>query len=85
MTELKIPPIWKDRIVSWMRDLIIVFGMWSIWLISVYMEYAMYKYIVMSFIGIIIGIIILLGEHYRAVDYKVREYELELKRIKSVK
>lgn len=84
MTELRIPEIWKERIISWLRDLIIVFGMWSIWLISVYMDYVKYKYIVMTFIGIIIGIIILLGEHYRAVDYKIREYEREYKRLKKI-
>lgn len=81
MTEIKLSPIWKERIIYWCRDLMIVFGMWSIWLVRVYMPDVPQKTVVTVFIGIIIAITILLGEYYRVIDYTVRELEREKERI----
>lgn len=76
--DLKLPEIWKERMVQWSRDLVIVFAMWCIWLVSVYMPDLGQKNVIRVFLGLIIAIIILLGEHYRSVDYAVRDLEKEL-------
>jgi hypothetical protein len=83
MTEIKISPIWKERIVYWCRDLVIVFGMWSIWLINVYMPDIAQKIAVTVFIALIIAFTIVLGEYYRVVDYTIRSLEEERDRIKN--
>ena len=85
MTDLKIPPIWKDRIVAWCRDLILIFAMWSIWLGRVYVPDIEYSNIITGFQITIIAFIILLGEHYRAVDYSIRDLESEYNKIKNMK
>ena len=85
MTEIHISPIWKERIIYWCRDLIIVFSMWSIWLVRVYMPSIAQTNVVTGFLITIITITILLGEYYRVVDYTVRELDNELNRLKKVR
>ena len=81
--EIKLNEIWKERIIYWCRDLVIVFSMRSIWLVNVYMVDSAQKTVVTVFIGLIIAITILLGEYYRVTDYTVRGLEAELKEIKA--
>ncbi len=84
MTELKIPRIWIDRVINWMRDLIIVFGVWAALLVRRYMIDEPMKNVVTAFLITIVVIIILLGEYYRNVDYTVRDLETELNRLKKI-
>lgn len=84
MTEINISPIWKERVIYWCRDLIIVFAMWSIWLTRVYMPDIAQRNVVTVFMAIIIAITILLGEYYRVIDYTVRGLENDLERLKKI-
>jgi len=84
MTEIKVSAIWKERIIYWCRDLVIVFAMWSIWLTRVYMPNIAQRNVVTVFLAIIIAITILLGEYCRVVDYTIRELENKRDRIKKM-
>ena len=73
----------KRRIVGWLRDLIIVFAMWSIWLVRDYMPDLETKNIVTGFLVTILVIVILIREYIVSLDNKIIGFELEMARIKA--
>lgn len=73
----------KRRIVGWLRDLIIVFIMWSIWLVRDYMDDIETKNIVTGFLITILVIVILIREYIVALDNKIIAFDLELARLKK--
>ena len=73
----------KRRIVGWMRDLILIFGMWCIWLVNKYVIDPEIKVIITSFLITIISITVLIREYFVTVDQKVISLERELQKIKS--
>ena len=84
MTSIKIDfQALKRRIVGWLRDLIIVFAMWSIWLVRDYMPDLETKNIVTGFLVTILAIVILIREYIVSLDNKIIGFELEMARIKA--
>jgi len=73
----------KRRIVGWLRDLIIVFSMWSIWLVRDYMPDVETKNIVTGFLVTILVIVILIREYIVALDNTITALELDLARLKN--
>ena len=73
----------KRRIVGWLRDLILVFTMWSIWLVRDYLDDLEIKNIVTGFLITILVIVILIREYIVALDNKIIAFELEMARIKK--
>ena len=73
----------KRRIVGWLRDLIIVFSMWSIWLVRDYMPDIETKNIVTGFLITILVIVILIREYIVALDNAITALELDLARLKN--
>ena len=73
----------KRRVVGWLRDLIIVFAMWSIWLVRDYMPDLETKNIVTGFLVTILAIVILIREYIVSLDNKIIGFELEMARIKA--
>lgn len=80
MVELKLTYQWKQKIVGWCRDLVIVFGMWIIWLTDVYMPESGQQMAVRIFAIAIIVITILIREY---VDFSIISLENELQRLKQ--
>lgn len=78
--EVKISNRWKQKIMGWARDLILVFSMWCIWLTDVYMIECLQQWVVRVFLIAIIVIIILIREYQDATIYQL---EQELKNIKN--
>ena len=72
----------KRRVVGWMRDLLLVFGMWCIWLVRDYVANEGIKNVVTGFLITMIAIVILIREYVVTLDQKIIGYELELERIK---
>ena len=72
----------KRRIVGWLRDLIIVFIMWSIWLVRDYLHDVEIKNIVTGFLITILVIVILIREYIVSLDNTIIGFELEMARIK---
>ena len=71
------------RIVGWLRDLILVFSMWSIWLVRVYLPDLETKNIVTGFLVTVIVITIIIREYIVSLDNTIANMELDLERIKS--
>lgn len=76
-------PALKRRIVGWLRDLIIVFTMWSIWLVRDYLADVETKNIVTGFLITILVIVILIREYIVALDNTIMALELEMARLKK--
>lgn len=73
----------KRRIVGWLRDLIIVFTMWSIWLVRDYLPDLETKNIVTGFLITILVIVILIREYIVSLDNTINSLELDLARMKK--
>ena len=73
----------KRRIVGWLRDLIIVFSMWSIWLVRDYLADLETKNIVTGFLITILVIVILIREYIVSLDNTITSLELDLARLKN--
>ena len=73
----------KRRIIGWLRDLIIVFTMWSIWLVRDYLEDLEIKNVVTGFLITILVIVILIREYIVSLDNKIMAFDLELARLKN--
>lgn len=73
----------KRRIIGWLRDLIIVFTMWSIWLVRDYLTDLEIKNIVTGFLITILVIVILIREYIVSLDNKIMAFDLELARLKG--
>ena len=73
----------KRRIIGWLRDLIIVFTMWSIWLVRDYLADIEIKNIVTGFLITILVIVILIREYIVSLDNKIMAFDLELARLKN--
>lgn len=73
----------RRRLVGWLRDLIIVFAMWSIWLVRDYMSDLETKNVVTGFLITIIVITILIREYIVSLDNTIISMDLELERIKN--
>lgn len=71
------------RLVGWLRDLILVFSMWSIWLVRDYVDDLEIKNVVTGFLITVIVITILIREYIVSLDNTVIGYELELQKIKG--
>ena len=71
------------RLVGWLRDLILVFSMWSIWLVRDYLHDIDIKNVVTSFLVTVIVITILIREYIVSLDNTIIGYELEFERIKN--
>ena len=71
------------RVVGWLRDLILVFSMWSIWLVRVYLPDLETKNIVTGFLVTVIVITIIIREYIVSLDNTIINMELDLERIKS--
>jgi len=78
--EIKISGHWKQKIMGWARDLIIVFAMWSIWLTDVYMAESFQQLVVRIFLIAVIAITILMREYQ---DYTIYHLEEELQELKN--
>ena len=83
MVELKLSYQWKERIIGWMRDLILILGMWSIWLIHDYMPDERIMIILTWFIGTMIALVVLIKEYIVSIDSKILEFDRELEKIKK--
>lgn len=70
------------RLVGWLRDLILVFSMWSIWLVRDYMPDLATKNVVTGFLIAVIVITILIREYIVGLDNAIIGMELELEKIK---
>jgi hypothetical protein len=81
--EIKINRAWKMRVVGWLRDIILILGMWSIWLVREYMSSPFHEDVVTGFLITIIAIIVLIKEYVVNVDTKIQEFEREYNRIKK--
>jgi hypothetical protein len=79
MTEIKITQKWKNRIMRWMRYLLIVFAMWTIHLSNNYVSIPFYQWVINAFQIIIIAFTILYEEYTDAI---ITALDLELERIK---
>lgn len=82
---MEFKPDWegmKRRIVGWMRDLILIFGMWCIWLVNKYVINEEIKVIITGFLITIIAITVLIREYFVSVDNKLLSLEREYDRIK---
>ena len=73
----------KRRIVGWLRDLIIVFSMWSIWLVRDYLDDVEIKNIVTGFLITILVIVILIREYVVSLDNKIMGFELAIANLKA--
>lgn len=65
--EIKINLNWKNRLLRWAHDLVLIFSMWSIWLVRVYLIDKFYANIVTGFIIVIIVLTILYEEYYESM------------------
>ena len=73
----------KRRIVGWLRDLILIFAMWSIWLVRDYLDDLEIKNIVTGFLITILVIVILIREYIVSLDNTIMSLELDLARLKK--
>lgn len=80
LVELKLSNNWKRRLLGWARDLILIFGMWSIWLVRNYLAEPFIENVVTIFLVIIISLTILVREY---VDYTIIALEAQLFAIKN--
>ena len=79
MTSIKIDfQALKRRIVGWLRDLIIVFAMWSIWLVRDYLPDLEIKNTVTGFLITILAIVILIREYIVALDNAIAEKDKKI-------
>ena len=79
MTSIKIDfQALKRRIVGWLRDLIIVFAMWSIWLVRDYLPDIETKNIVTGFLITILTIVILIREYIVSLDNAIAEKDKKI-------
>lgn len=74
----------KRRIVGWARDMILIFGMWCIWLVNKYVLDIEIKNVITSFLITIIAITILIREYQVTVDNKLLSLEADLERQKKL-
>jgi hypothetical protein len=82
MTEIKLSLKWRNRLMRWARDLILIFGMWSIWLVRVYTPDIIHANIITGFQIAILAIVIIYEEY---TDTLLTYFESELYRLKSQK
>ena len=68
----------KRRVVGWARDMILIFGMWCIWLINKYVSDKEIMVVLTAFLITIISITVLIREYQVTVDSKVVTLEREL-------
>ena len=84
MTEIKmsLSNNWKRRILGWSRDLILILGMWSIWLVRDYIPDVNIniKNILTAFLVSMIGLTVLIREY---VDYTLFTLEAQLEILKA--
>ena len=73
----------KRRVVGWLRDLILIFGMWCIWLVNKYVMDREIMAIITGFLITIICITVLIREYFVTVDQKVIAMERELYDLKK--
>ena len=73
----------KRRVVGWARDMILIFGMWCIWLVNKYVLNQEIKVIITGFLITIIAITVLIREYFVSVDNKLLSLEREYDRIKN--
>lgn len=77
--EIKISIDWKNRLLRWAHDLILIFCMWAIWLVRVYLPDIFYANIVTGFLIVIIVLTILYEEYYESM---VDSLDAQLKAMK---
>ena len=80
--EIRIGNHWRQKVMGWARDLLIVAAMWCIWLTDIYMPEIEQKVYVRIFLIAIICIVILTREYQ---DYIAYQLEKELEEIKNKK
>ena len=84
MVEVRISPLWKDRILDLIRIVNILLSFYTVWLIN---SGDATKYniplIVTIFMIVNIVLTILLGEHMRSLDPELTKLQEEYNRIKN--
>lgn len=65
--EIKINIDWKNRLLRWAHDLVLIFSMWSIWLVRVYLIDIFYANVVTGFLIVIIVLTVLYEEYYESM------------------
>ena len=84
--EVKFKPNWegmKRRVMGWLRDMILIFGMWCIWLVNKYVLDPEIKVVITGFLIAILAITILKQEYFVSIDNKAYLLEKELLELKS--
>lgn len=74
---------WKERLLDLFKILVIVFAMWSIWLVSKYINSQFHMVVIIIFQGFIVFAVWVFGEYTRKRDDKVRELEDRLHELKQ--
>lgn len=80
--KLRLSNNWKRRLLGWSRDLILVFAMWSVWLVREYVPDTelVIKNVITGFIITILTLTILVREY---VDYTIVALEAQLLALKQ--
>lgn len=80
--KLRLSNNWKRRLLGWSRDLILVFAMWTIWLVREYVPDTemTIKNVLTSFVVTILALTILVREY---VDYTIVSLEAQLMALKK--
>ena len=73
----------KRRFMGWLRDMILIFGMWCIWLVNKYVLDTEIKVVITGFLIAIIAITVLKQEYFVSLDHKAYLLERELLEIKN--
>ena len=73
----------QRRVMGWLRDLILIFGMWCIWLVNKYVTNLEIQTVITGFLIAIISITVLKQEYFVSIDNRAYLLEQELLEMKK--